>query len=235
PTFFGSSRRHGRPAPVLEEPIREPWRREHESEQIAEIEQQAHRDVQQGRRSGQKRVILAAIAPPRAAGRCRAAPARHPATPGGAGSARAQRPNAVDGEALRLAVEAPNPVDDEIGPHRTRDEEPLRGIAAERRDGPKRVAAVDTLRDDAHLERPRQLDDDAHDLLVLVVRRGGRYEALVDLDLGGRNLLEVAERRVALAEIVDREADAELADAFEARHDGRVAGDEALLGQLDDE
>src|SRR5690606_29842646 len=107
------------------------------------------------------------------------------------------------GEAARLALEAAGPVGDEIGAHRPHDEEPLRRIAAERRDRLQRPRAVDALGDDAHLERARELDDDAHDLLVLLVRHGRLYEALVDFHLGRENLLQVAERRVTLAEVVD--------------------------------
>src|SRR5262249_25005207 len=56
-----------------------------------------------------------------------------------------------------------------------------------------------------------------------------------DLDLGRRNLLQVRQRRVALAEVVDREVDAELADALDARERRLVALHQAVLGDLDRE
>src|SRR5690606_27982084 len=60
-------------------------------------------------------------------------------------------------------------------------------------------------------------------------------EAPVDLHLGRRNLLEIRERRVSLAEVVDREPDAELAHPLETGRGRGIAGHQALLRQLDDE
>ena len=80
-------------------------------------------------------------------------------------------------------------------------------------------------------ERDHGLDD----LLVRFVDGHGADETFVDLDLGGRDLLQVGQRRIPLAEVVDREIDAELTQALDARERGRVALDEAVLGQLDRE
>src|SRR5690606_18307357 len=110
-----------------------------------------------------------------------------------------------------------------------------RGVATERRHRLQREVAIDTLGDDAHLKRSCELDDHLHDLSVLLVRRRGGDESSVDLHLGRRNLLEIRERRIAFAEVVDRQAYAELAHALEAGRRRGIAANEALLRQLDDE
>src|SRR5690606_13088504 len=142
----------------------------------------------------------------------------------------------VDGEpSRRIAADASNPVSDEMAAHRRRDEKAMRSVATKRRDRPQRTIAVDAFGDDAHFEGARELDDDSHDLSVLFVRRRRRYEPLVDLDLGRRDFLQIAERRIALPEIVDGETDTEIADSLETRRRDCIARHEALLGQLDDE
>src|SRR3546814_8974997 len=72
------------------------------------------------------------------------------------------------------------------------------------------VERFDTLGGRFHLERLGQRDDRGDDRAV--ARSGlGRAanETLVDLDLVERRRLQIAERRIAGAEIVEREADAD--------------------------
>ncbi len=78
--------------------------------------------------------------------------------------------------------------------------------------------------DDAHAERARQADDGAHQVQVFPVHQHGAYEALVDLQRVCRQPLEVGQRRIAGAEIVQREADALL---LAGQHDGAHVGDVA--------
>ena len=69
--------------------------------------------------------------------------------------------------------------------------------------------------------------------LRLVRRRGAADEALVDLDLVERRLLQIAERAIAGAEVVERKPNAELLQLGE-RLVGRIAlGEEHALGDLE--
>jgi len=71
------------------------------------------------------------------------------------------------------------------------------------------LARLDALGDDVELERPGEGDDRLGDRRVV---RGGRDladEGAVDLERVGGEEPERAERRVAGAEVVDRDADAE--------------------------
>src|SRR3546814_20509093 len=73
------------------------------------------------------------------------------------------------------------------------------------------VERFDTLGGRFHLERLGQRDDRGDDRAVARPRLGrAANEALVDLDLVERRRLPIAERRIAGAEIVEREADARL-------------------------
>ena len=104
--------------------------------------------------------------------------------------------------------------------------------ARDRRD---RFGAVDTFRHHAHAERVRERDDRLHDLLVGLVDGDGADETLVDLDLGGRDLLQVGQGGIAFAEVVDRELDSQLSQPLDARERRGVALHQAILGQLDRE
>src|SRR3989344_9148089 len=65
---------------------------------------------------------------------------------------------------------------------------------------------LDPLGDDRHVEAAPQPDDRADDRARRIVIVDRRDEALVDLDLVEGKGLEVRERRIAGAEIVDRDA-----------------------------
>ena len=69
--------------------------------------------------------------------------------------------------------------------------------------------------------------------LRLVVGRGAADEALVDLDLVERRLLQIAERAIAGAEIVEREADAERLQLGEGLVGGIAFGEEHAFGDLE--
>src|SRR3546814_7850943 len=68
------------------------------------------------------------------------------------------------------------------------------------------VVRLDPLGGRLHAERGREADDRRDDRRVHAVRVGGaEHEALVDLDLVERRLLQIAERRIAGTEIVERQ------------------------------
>ena len=96
------------------------------------------------------------------------------------------------------------------------------------------LLGLDALGDDLEAQVPREVDRRAHDRRVVVVVGHPEDERAVDLHLVQRQALEVGQRRLALAEVVERQADAEvaqpvqdLAGAARVRHD-RVLGDLAL-------
>src|SRR3546814_17791456 len=76
------------------------------------------------------------------------------------------------------------------------------------------VMRLDPLGGRLHVERAREPDDRRDDRGVHAVLVGGpKNEALVDLDLVERRLLQIAERRIAGAEIVERQPNAEIGSA----------------------
>ncbi len=64
-------------------------------------------------------------------------------------------------------------------------------------------------------KRVREGDDCARDRVVVVAHAGARHERAVDLERLDREALEVRERRVPGAEVVDREVHAERAQRAE--------------------
>ena len=74
---------------------------------------------------------------------------------------------------------------------------------------------LDTFGDDGEVQRLGEADDRAHDRLALGVPAETVDERAVDLQRVDREPLEVGERRVAGAEVVDDEVHAELADRVE--------------------
>ena len=96
------------------------------------------------------------------------------------------------------------------------------------------VVGFDAFRARVHVQRLREGDDGADDRGIAVRRRcGPADEALVDLDLVERRLLQIAERAVTGAEVVEREADAKRLQLGE-RVVGRVAfSEEHALGDLE--
>ena len=96
------------------------------------------------------------------------------------------------------------------------------------------VVGLDAFGGGVHAERFGQRDDGADDGAVAVGRRGGAAdEALVDLDLVERRLLQIAERAVAGAEIVEREPDAEILEPGEGVVGAVALGEEHALGDLE--
>ena len=82
-------------------------------------------------------------------------------------------------------------------------------------------------------ERVRELDDRLHDGGVLGARHDAVDEGLVDLQRVDRQqLAQVAQRGVADAEVVDRQAHAELLELAQRRGRGVHVGEHGALGDL---
>ena len=85
------------------------------------------------------------------------------------------------------------------------------------------------FRDDSDVQTVRHRDHGLHDRGVVGIARDVTHEGLIDFDVLHRKALEVSEARVAGAEIVDRDAHAELVrrhhhidDAFALMHQGAL-------------
>ena len=81
-------------------------------------------------------------------------------------------------------------------------------VAAEAAQALELALGLDALGDHAQAQAVAEIDDRAHDHLVVQVVLEVLHERLVDLEPLDRQPLDVGERGVAGAEIVDRQADA---------------------------
>src|SRR4051795_7708135 len=85
----------------------------------------------------------------------------------------------------------------------------LADIAAGGHDGRQLVRRLDAFRDDGHAEGVAQGNDRAENSAALRAV-GVAHERLVDLEDVGRKLVQVRQRRVTSAEVVDGNLDTEL-------------------------
>ena len=92
---------------------------------------------------------------------------------------------------------------------------------------------LDAFGHDGQAEGMRQADRGAHNGRVVVVAGDMRDKGLVDLQLVDRQTLEVGQRRIAGAEVVDRHADAHRTQAPQHVHGARGVGHQAAFGDLD--
>ena len=121
-----------------------------------------------------------------------------------------------------------------LGRHRAAEDVALDLADAELADQVEIVVRLDALGGGVHAQAFGQRDDGADDRAVAVGgRRGAAHEALVDLDLVERRLLQIAERAVAGAEIVERQPDAELLQLGEGLVGAVAFGEEHALGDLE--
>ena len=81
----------------------------------------------------------------------------------------------------------------------------------------ERQLALHALGDHGQPEVPGQVDDRPHDRQVARVGRHALHEGAVDLDLVHRQPAQVGQRRVAGAEVVDRQPYAEVAQPVQRR------------------
>src|SRR5690606_36527988 len=91
-------------------------------------------------------------------------------------------------------------------------------VAAAAQQEPLLRGGLDAFGDDRDAQRPAYGDDGLDDRLVLDVVRDLEDERAVDLQRIDRETFELRERRVARAEIVDREPDAQLLDREQLLH-----------------
>ena len=94
-----------------------------------------------------------------------------------------------------------------------------------------RRLVLHSLGDHLHPEVVREVDDRPDDDRVVLDRTHVHHERAVGLDLDDRESLEVDERRVAGAEVVDREPLVHVAELLE--HAGHGGVDQRALGELE--
>ena len=120
-----------------------------------------------------------------------------------------------------------------LGRHRPAEDIALDERAAEVADQLQLVLGLDALGGGLHLEVGREGDDGADERGVAAFRVGGAAdEGLVDLDLVERRPLQIAEARIAGAEIVERELHADRLQAGEHLVDMVVIAEEHAFGDL---
>ena len=95
------------------------------------------------------------------------------------------------------------------------------------------LVRLDALRDDLEAEVVRQRHDRPHDRRVAAVGGHARDERAVDLERLRGHGLELPERRVADAEVVDRDPDAGRDDPLEAAPRPDAVAHEDVLGHLE--
>ncbi len=97
----------------------------------------------------------------------------------------------------------------------------------------ERRPVLHALGDDLEAEVVAEVDRRADDDQVTLVAQHRRDERAVDLQLVDRHLAQVGERRVAGAEVVDRQVHPELAEAADGRQRAVGIGHEHALGDLE--
>src|SRR5829696_8148046 len=101
------------------------------------------------------------------------------------------------------------------GRHRSRQQETLRAVATEPTQAVELLLRLNAFRGDRDVECVRHVHHGACDGGALAVRGEVGDERAVELDLVDREAVQVRQRRVARAEVVDRELDAELLQVVE--------------------
>ena len=109
----------------------------------------------------------------------------------------------------------------------------LNFVAAFRLEEGKLLGRLDPLGARPHAERASEADHRAHDGVGLAPGLESADEGAVDLDRVERELLQVAETRVARAEIIHGDAHAEFAELAESAERRLHVGEENALGDLE--
>src|SRR3954453_3271287 len=131
---------------------------------------------------------------------------------------------AVGREALAKAIEA----------HRTADCEALRDVTLHLDEDVENLPVLDTFRDDLASKRVSEADRGLDHYAVAAIVDDTFYEALVDLDLVGRDLLQIVEGGEARAVIVNGDVHPEIAqpgDHVEGITAGQCGSFRELEGQ----
>src|SRR4051794_12452932 len=145
---------------------------------------------------------------------CPTAAVSEPRSDGGGDDAAHPRLHVVDGGREQVALAEPAP------------------------DGAQRLQLVDRLHalgHDAQADRLREVDHQAHEGLVALVDGDRVHERLGDLDHVQRQRAQVAQRRVARAEVVERELDAQGAQRVQALDGALGVLHQQRLGDLEHE
>src|SRR5437762_2437658 len=120
--------------------------------------------------------------------------------------------------------------------HRTRDVEALHDVAPELDEAVPLALRLDALGHDLESEAVAQVDGRLHDGRARSVDGANVLdEGPVDLHLLERQLVEVRERRVAGAEVIQREAHPDPAELAQGAHGALRLGEEHALGDLEAE
>src|SRR4051795_1416234 len=107
--------------------------------------------------------------------------------------------------------------------HRTAEEIALAFLASHAHQEVGRSAILDALGHDCQSELFAEADGRPDDRGIVGIREQTEHERPVDLEPVERKLLQIAQARIASAEIVEQNADAELLDALEhVEHAGFV-------------
>ena len=104
---------------------------------------------------------------------------------------------------------------------------------AEGREAQERLLVLDALGHGPQAEAAAEVDDGLHDRRVGIVAHEVADERAVDLQLVDRQVLEDAERRVAGAEVVDRDADAGRDEPLDDAQRALGVGHQRVLRDLD--
>ena len=116
--------------------------------------------------------------------------------------------------------------------NRVADQKALHVIAAMFGDEGQLLCGFDPLSGDLHVQAFAQLRDGAHDRHAAGIVGQLPHEGPVDLDPADRKAVEVAERGIARAEIVERDADAKLAQPVQRPQRRLVIAEQGGFGDF---
>ena len=117
--------------------------------------------------------------------------------------------------------------------HRPRDEEPLDRVAAERGEALTRLRVLDAFGDHRVTEPVSELHGGPHDRRARFVVDHADHERPVDLDLVERQAVEVRERRVSDAEVIERDVHTHRAQRVHRLQRALRIGREHRFGHLE--
>ena len=119
-----------------------------------------------------------------------------------------------------------------LGGHRPGQAVALHQVAVELSQQPPARLVLDTLGDDPQPQVVAEADDRADDREVVVALGQVPHERAVDLHLVHRQAAQPGQRRVAGAEVVDRDEQAEVDQPLQRVHRPLRVGDDRALGDL---
>src|SRR6266545_3165924 len=127
---------------------------------------------------------------------------------------------------------AAEPLDQGVGGERAADVEALHHVAAHAGQDVPALAVLDTFGDYGEPEVVRQTNGGAHDRDVVLVAGDVPHERAIDLQFVDRQTLQVAQRGVARAKVIDRAAYAHRAQLTQNIDGALSIGHDRALGDL---